>query len=126
MVTVRVATEPDRVAVRRLVDGAALSLAEVSLPTRLVAGDVLLATQRKHPQGTLVATRDPQETHIVAVAVRRRRRGHGIGSALVEEAATRWAPLRATCAAAVVAFWRANGFQLTGVDGDRHTLRRDA
>lgn len=125
MVTIDVATDADRVAVRRLVDGAVLSLGAVSLPERLAAGDVLLATQADRVHGTLIASPDGRTTRIVAVAVRRRRRGRGIGSALVEAATRRWGPLVAACRADVVGFWQANGFRVIETDGDRYTLRRD-
>lgn len=125
MTTVRVAASDDRLVVRRLVDGAALSLAAVSLPERLAAGDVLLATRDRRPQGTLVATSRATGTHIVAVAVRRRVRGQGIGSALVTTAHNRWGTLTAVASEAVLPFWQANEFQVVAKTADRYQLRLD-
>lgn len=117
------ATTDDRVTVRRIVDAAALSLAEVDLPTRLAAGEVLLATEADRVRGTLVARRRDGDTVIRAVAVRRRARGQGIGSALVETALRRWGPLTARCDQSIWPFWRANGATVVTVDGDRYQLR---
>lgn len=124
MTTVRVATPTDRVVVRRLIDGAALSLAEVSLPERLAAGDVLLATRETRPQGTLVTTPRAESTHVVAIAVRRRVRDQGIGSTLVTTAARRWGTMTATATEDVLPFWRANDFEVTDKTGEYYQLRR--
>lgn len=78
----------DELDVRRVLDAAMLAVDE-SLPERIAAGDAFVA--RFRPAGTvvgaLVATRpEPGRRHVDAVAVRRARRGRGIGSALVAAA----------------------------------------
>lgn len=94
---VRRATPADVLAVRRLVDGALLELDD--LDGRVDAGDVLVATEPRPPTderrilGAVVLEplgSDPLETestdgaHVSAIAVHRRHRGRGIGTALLE------------------------------------------
>lgn len=109
--TVRPATPADELAVRRLVDGAVLSVE--SLCDRIHAGEVLVAVDDETVCGTLVVARDgpPNATdgdgsaasecpdawrahaHLRAIAVRRCRRDSGIGTALVRAAVTRFGSL---------------------------------
>ncbi|MUW15299.1 GNAT family N-acetyltransferase [Halorubrum sp. CBA1125] len=61
---------------------------------RIAAGDAFVAraTRTDGVVGALVATRpDPHRLHVDAVAVRRARRGRGVGSALVAAAVRRGA-----------------------------------
>ncbi len=125
---ITVATPTDRLAVRRLIDAAALSLADVALPECLAAGTVLLA-RRRRPVGTIVLTtpaRDRNDTpldggaHIVATAVGRAQRDRGVGTALVDAAADRWTPLTARYAPGVRPFWDSVGFGAIRTGDDRY------
>jgi GNAT superfamily N-acetyltransferase len=95
---VREARPDDRLAVRRVLDGALLAVDDV--PARIEAGDVLVAVEDDRVIGAcvLVAPADAgpdwvgqigADAHVEAIAVRRRRRGAGIGRALIESASDR-------------------------------------
>lgn len=114
-VAVRAATPDDALGVRRVLDAAVLDVA--ALDDRLAADEVLVGVDDGRVCGAIVVApggptdrsgsrRDADSTrsalcperwldaaHVRAVAVRRRRRGRGIGSALVREAADRFGPL---------------------------------
>ena len=87
------AAEPDdRLDVLRVLDAAMLSIDVDALDDRIDAGDVVVARAERTGSvvGALVATRpEPTRRHVSAVAVRRERRGRGIGSALVAAALER-------------------------------------
>jgi len=125
---IAVATPADRLAVRRLIDAAALSLTDVALPERLAGGTVLLARCRR-PVGVIVLTtpaRDRDGTpldggaHILAIAVRRARRDQGLGTELVTAAADRWTPLTARYDSAVRPFWTSVGFDAIPTEDGRY------
>ena len=122
----------DRLAIRRLVDAAALSLADTCIPQQLAAGNVLVARAHPSTEATAVGTvvlsppaRTPDDIpqasgrHIVAIAVRRRRRGRGIGRALIEAAGQQHGLLTARFRRAVRSFWDAIGFQIVPIESDR-------
>ncbi|MGM0447322.1 MAG: GNAT family N-acetyltransferase [Methanobacteriota archaeon] len=91
-VTVEPATPDDRLAVLRILDAAMLETDADAVDDRIAAGDALVArsTRTGGAVGALVAVRpDPDRLHVDAVAVRRARRGRGIGSALVAAAVDR-------------------------------------
>ncbi|MFC5133322.1 MULTISPECIES: GNAT family N-acetyltransferase [Haloferacaceae] len=85
-VGVETATPDDRLDVLRVLDAAMLETDADGLIDRIDAGDVLVARFERTGSvvGALVTTRpEPGRRHVDAVAVRRARRGRGIGSALV-------------------------------------------
>jgi len=84
---VRTATVGELPDVMNVVDGAVLSADAGTVRERIREGGVLVALSDDGERvlGALVLGGD----HIEAVAVRRRRRGQGIGTALVEAAADR-------------------------------------
>lgn len=94
---VRPAERADLPAVATVLDAALLATDD--LRGRLSAGDVLVATEDGRVLGALVlqpparapawARERASDAHVSAVAVRRRRRGQGIGTALVDVAARR-------------------------------------
>lgn len=86
-ITVRAATPADLSSVLGVLDAAALETDAGRVRTAVDRGDVLVAVPSvsETPVGALVLDGD----EITAVAVRRRRRGQGIGTALVETAADR-------------------------------------
>jgi GNAT superfamily N-acetyltransferase len=91
-VVVEPATPDDRLDVLRLLDAAMLETDAATVDERIAASDALVArsTRTGGVVGALVAVRpDPDRLHVDAVAVRRARRGEGIGSALVAAAVDR-------------------------------------
>ncbi|WP_435126482.1 GNAT family N-acetyltransferase [Halobaculum sp. D14] len=123
-VRVRVADADDALDARRLVDAALLDVPP-DLDGRVAAGEVLLAEDggsgdgdggEKSALGVLVL----DGTHVEAVAVRRRRRGQGVGSALFAAAADRVdGALTAEFRPDVRPFYAALGFRIEERDADR-------
>ncbi|WP_424002066.1 GNAT family N-acetyltransferase [Haloarcula salina] len=124
---VREATEDDLPAVMNVLDGAALEI-DVATVRAGIAGDGTLvavsggfegdaATETDRVLGALVLDGD----RVAAVAVRRRRRGQGIGTALVEAALDRRDRLIADFDADVHPFYDRLGFDVAplAADGDR-------
>ncbi|MFC7018681.1 MULTISPECIES: GNAT family N-acetyltransferase [Haloarcula] len=110
---VREATSDELSGVMNVLDGAALAV------------DVETARAGIEADGTLVAVTDDDRIlgalvldgeHIAAVAVRRRRRGQGIGSALVRAAVARRERLVAEFDAGLREFYAGLGFDLEGLD----------
>nr|WP_188877908.1 GNAT family N-acetyltransferase [Halarchaeum solikamskense] len=62
---------------------------------------------------------DRSGAHVAAIAVRRRRRAQGIGTALIAAAAERWRPLSADFDADVRPFYEALGFEIAAIDEGR-------
>lgn len=116
MVRIRTAEADDLAAVRNLVDGAALGLDHDRLESCLARGEVFLAESepREVALGTLVLDGD----RVVAVAVRRRRRGQGIGTDLVRTAMEDCERLVAEFDPRVRTFWESVGFDVTPVGED--------
>nr|WP_202932677.1 GNAT family N-acetyltransferase [Halorussus salinus] len=76
-----------------------------------------------HADATHDDTAHVHDAHIDAVAVRRARRGQGIGSALVRAAAERHARLTAEFDPGVRPFYDALDFSIAPVEGDSDRLR---
>lgn len=112
---VRAATPDDELAVRRVLDGALLDVPD-GLPGRIDAGDVLVSDSG---EGTVTGALVLDGERIATVAVRRRRRGAGVGSALVAAAAERAdGPLTAEFRGAVRPFYESLGFEIREADGE--------
>ena len=109
---VREASPDERAAVLNVLDGA--MLATDGVEERIAVGDLLVALSGNGERvlGAIVLDGD----HIDAVAVRRRRRGQGIGTALVEAAAERRDRLVAEFRADVRPFWESVGFAIEPAD----------
>ena len=91
-ITVEPAEPDDRLDVLRVLDAAMLETDPDVVDAAIDAGDALVAGFERTGGivGALVATRpEPDRLHVDAVAVRRARRGRGIGSALVAAAVRR-------------------------------------
>jgi GNAT superfamily N-acetyltransferase len=91
-IAIEPATPADRLDVLRVLDAAMLETDATLVGERIDAGDALVARFIKTGAvvGALVATRpESDRLHVDAVAVRRARRGRGIGSALVAAAVGR-------------------------------------
>lgn len=119
MVEVREATADDRPAVANVLDGAMLDVDLAVLDRQLAAGSVLVAVEDDRVLGACVvvpggADGDPESgAYLEAIAVRRRRRGQGIGTALVEAARERWGRLTADFDGRVREFYESVGFDVT-------------
>jgi GNAT superfamily N-acetyltransferase len=110
-VTVRAATPGDEIGVRNVLDGAALAYGDLSAPDRtaFVAVDrrvVGALVRRDHERGG--------GAHVEAVAVRRARRGQGVGSALLAVAHS--GRLTADFPPRVRPFYESRGFRVTCLD----------
>lgn len=121
-VTVRTATAAEVPAVRNILDGAALEIVSRDLAEAIERDAVLVAVAGENPErllGALVLA----ETEITTIAVRRRRRDQGIGTALVREAVTRRGTLTAEFVPAVRGFWETVADELRKVEDDRLRAR---
>ncbi len=94
----------------RVLDGANLELSSETAQRRIDAGTVVVADDDNRIVGALVATQREEGVHIEAIAVRRRRRADGIGTALVAHAADEWSLLTADFDPGVKPFYDALGF----------------
>ncbi|RKD93750.1 GNAT family N-acetyltransferase [Halopiger aswanensis] len=126
---VRPATADDALEVRRILDAAMLEPGDVE--ARIDAGDVFVAGDRRgrgdesatdRILGTLVLEPLDRErgAHIAAIGVRRRHRGRGLGSALVERGLEREGRLTARFDEGVRPFYERLGFSIEPIDGQRH------
>lgn len=111
-VLIREASARDHLGVMRVVDGANLELSAETVERRIEAERVLVADDDNRIVGALVAVARDEGAHVEAVAVRRRRRGQGLGSALVESVAERWTPLTAEFDPGVRPFYEQLGFDV--------------
>jgi len=118
-VTVRAATVGERPAVANVLDGAALEVDHATLEARIARRDVLVAVSDDDPERVLGAC-VLDGNRITAIAVRRRRRNQGIGSALVTRAARERDRLVAEFDAGVRPFYAALGFDVQAIDDDRY------
>lgn len=115
---VRTATDEDLLAVLTVLDGGLLQVELAGLGRRLAEEQVLVAVSTA---GTVLGALALDGTEITAVAVRRRRRDQGIGTALVEAAARRRDRLCAEFDGRVVPFWRSVGFHVESLpEPDRY------
>ena len=134
----RHATAEEIPAVMNVLDGADLAVSAETVRRRIRGGTVLVAvTEGETPVGVLVALPNsmqspgcrfdfpgrsvgvlvalprPQGVHVEAIAVRPGRRGQGIGSDLVAEAADRWGRLTAAFDPSKRDFYRQTGFEVS-------------
>jgi GNAT superfamily N-acetyltransferase len=125
-VTVREATPDDQVGVRRVLDAAMLEVRD-DLRERIETGDVLVAEANgasdagkdRRSLGALVVVPRQDSAHVDAVAVRRARRGQGVGSTLVRAAAECHARLTAGFDPDVRPFYESLGFEISEQEGER-------
>lgn len=108
MPAVREATVQDLPDVMNVLDGAVLEADAASVRDRIADDAVLVAVAEERVLGALVL----DGNHVDAVAVRRRRRGQGIGTALVEAAAERRERLTAAFDADLRPFYEKLGFEI--------------
>ncbi|MEF8852990.1 MAG: GNAT family N-acetyltransferase [Haloarculaceae archaeon] len=128
-VAVRVAKPDELASVLGVLDAAALATDADRVRAGIDRGDVLVAVPDEgRPDdsaaagtaaGTVLGALVLDSEEVANVAVRRRRRGQGIGTALVAAAATRRDRLVAECDAAVRPFYESLGFDVEAVDSGR-------
>jgi GNAT superfamily N-acetyltransferase len=109
MTRARLATVEDLPDVMNVLDGAVLSVDASDVRERIDDDSVLVAVST---DGTVLGALVLASDHITAVAVRRRRRGQGIGTALVETAADRRERLTAEFDADLRPFYEKLGFDI--------------
>jgi GNAT superfamily N-acetyltransferase len=141
-VTVRPATTEDLTGVLGVLDAAALATDPERVRASVARGDAFVAVRESasgadDAGGTVLGalvladsgvpdsaeSAGPDTAEIDAVAVRRRRRGQGIGRALVAAAADRYDRLVAEFDAGVGPFYESLGFAVEAVDGERDRYR---
>ncbi|WP_049928842.1 GNAT family N-acetyltransferase [Halopiger goleimassiliensis] len=130
---VRTADRTDALEVRRILDGAMLEPGDVE--ARIGADDVLVAgdyrgssgdqtpdrpTAGERLLGTVVLEPCEDGAHVSAIGVRRRHRGRGIGTALIERALERERRLTARFDDGVRPFYDALGFAVEPIDDQRY------
>jgi len=133
--SIRPATPDDHLEIMRLFDGALLETDRDRINRQLTGSrGCILVAGADRPQGAIslsTETIDDRPTewadavHVSAIAVRRSRRRHGIGRALVE-AAVEWAaprPVSATFDDRVRGFYRSCGFEIETHDGRLWAIR---
>lgn len=117
-VAVSRADPADLVALMRVLDGALVDVDAETVEGRAAAGEVLRADDDGLTVGVLV--RDG--TLVRALAVRRARRGRGVGRVLVERAARETERLVADCRPEVAGFYEACGFRVVEREGRAYGL----
>ena len=118
----RTATTDDLLAVLTVLDGALLQVDLADLRRAVAGGQVLVAVSSAD---TVLGVLVLDGSEITAIAVRRRRRGQGVGTALVAAAARRCS-LYAEFDERVVPFWRSVGFEVEPLAGsDRFRGHRE-
>ena len=110
------ATVPDLPAVLNVLDGGGLATDAGALRSALERGDVLVAVADDGGRERVLGALALDGREITALAVRRRRRGQGIGTALVDVAATRRDRLVAGFDPRVRPFWESLGFDVEPAD----------
>ncbi|TYT63740.1 GNAT family N-acetyltransferase [Natrialba swarupiae] len=139
---VRIASDDDALEVRRILDAAMLEPGDVE--ARIAVGDVLVAGDRRGPKtngGTADTSTEQRATgdgaerilgttvleaddgggaHVSAIGVRRRHRGRGIGTTLIERALEREGRLTVRFDDDVRPFYEALGFSIEPIDKQRY------
>lgn len=113
----------ESLSVRRLLDAAMLEIDD--LEARLDAGDVLVAVEDDRPVGAIVLEPRDRGAYVSAIAVSRRRRDRGIGTALVECALEREGRLTARFDERVRPFYQSLGFSIESIDDERYRGERE-
>jgi GNAT superfamily N-acetyltransferase len=114
---VREATTAELPAVLNVLDGAALATEHATVQASIDRGETLVAMTAAGT-GPIIGALVLDGDHICSVAVRRRRRSQGIGTALVEAAAARRDRLTAQFDPAVRPFYEQLGFEITAGEED--------
>lgn len=114
---VRPANADEVPAVMNVLDGAVLSIAVATVRAGIEDGGTLVAVSGDDSaDGRILGALVLDGSHIEAVAVRRRRRGQGIGTALIEAALDRRDRVTAEFDADVRPFYEALEFDIEALD----------
>lgn len=114
-ITVRPAHEHEIEEVITLLDAALLEVDRESIRRRAGSPSILVAVGRGSPSGAIVL----EGAHVEAIAVRRRERRRGIGTALIDAAAADRGRLTATCDERLRPFYASLGFTFSSQPGGR-------
>ncbi|WP_227352886.1 GNAT family N-acetyltransferase [Haladaptatus salinisoli] len=117
--TVRRATPDDHLTVVRILDAAMLETDASEVRKRIDAGDVLVAEDDGRILGAAVTESRESDGYLDSIAVRRARRGQGIGTALVEAARDRHGTLTAEFDPSVRAFYESLEFDVESTEERR-------
>jgi len=124
---VRTATAGERPDVCNVLDGSLLAFDVDALSEAIETEDVLVAVSNRGDKETVLGALVLDGEEIVAVAVRRRRRGQGIGTTLVEAARDRRGRVVAEFDDRVRPFWESLGVAVEKQRGaDRYLARLPA
>lgn len=104
---VRTATVDERAAVRTVLDAGLLELDSSTLAGAIEREETFVAVSESNE--TVLGALVLELPEVVAIAVRKRRQGQGIGTELVTTAAARHGPLRAEFHERVRPFWESLG-----------------
>lgn len=105
--------DPDDLAdVMNVIDGANLELPAETVDERIEEGQVLVAEEGGPVLAALVVEPWSDWAYVEAVAVRRSRRGKGLGTTLVQAATDRFGPLIADFDDDVRLFYQSLGFEI--------------
>lgn len=119
---VRAATTADIPGVQTVVDAGLLELDSSTLAEAVNREAVFVAVNESNE--TVLGALVLDDTEIVAIAVRKRRQGQGIGTDLVETAVGRHGPLRAAFHERVRPFWESLGCPIDPITrSDRYEAR---
>ncbi|MFB6113154.1 MAG: ubiquitin-like small modifier protein 2 [Halodesulfurarchaeum sp.] len=110
-VSLRKATLEDHIGIMNVLDGANLAVDPMIGTDRIESGHVLIA-ESSLPVGVLLASPRSIGMHVEAIAVRRARRGRGIGTRLLDRAYDHWGFLTATFDSDIRSFYRNAGFAI--------------
>ena len=109
---IRTADPEDLADVMNVLDGANLAVEAEGVGERIEADEVLVAEEGGPVLGTLVAVGHDEWAYVEAIAVRRSRRGKGLGTTLVREATDRFGPLIADFDDDLRLFYQSLGFDI--------------
>lgn len=114
---IRTATPKELPSIMTVIDSAFLAIDADTVRTRITERAVLVAVNAARILGVIVL----DDNHIEAIAVRRRRRGQGIGTALVETASDRAGSGRLTAEFSpdLSPFYESLGFDIERTKGTR-------
>lgn len=122
---IRPATQAEAQSVLGLIEASMLEIDAETIADLLaetIDGTVLVATA--HDEGPILGAIVVQNRRIEAIAVRPKRRGQGVGTALVRAAAERTEDtLVAECDSDVVPFYEQLGFDVESIGGSRYRCR---
>ena len=121
----READSEDLAGVMNVIDGGNLELAAETVEERIDAENVLVIEEDGPVLGAVVLEPLPNGAFVEGVAVRRRRRGHGLGTTLVQTAADRHGSLIADFDEDLRLFYQSLGFEIEPLGAGRFRGKLD-